>query len=71
MTINIEKETAHTALKRVFLKSTGLAAKQVELAVEDSYNRLLQPSIETEFRMASKTKADEEAIRVFAENLRQ
>lgn len=71
MTINIEKETAHAALKRVFLKSTGLAAKQVELAVEDSYNRLLQPSIETEFRMASKTKADEEAIRVFAENLRQ
>ncbi len=71
MTINIEKETAHAALKRVFLKSPGLAAKQVELAVEDSYNRLLQPSIETEFRMASKTKADEEAIRVFAENLRQ
>ncbi|MBL7724221.1 MAG: RNA-binding transcriptional accessory protein [Chitinophagaceae bacterium] len=71
MTINIEKETAHAELKRVFLKLPGLAAKQVELAVEDSYNRLLQSSIETEFRMASKTKADEEAIRVFAENLRQ
>jgi len=71
MTINIEKEMAHAELKRVFLKSPGLAAKQVEHAIEDSYNRLLQPSIETEFRMASKTKADEEAIRVFAENLRQ
>jgi protein Tex len=71
MTINIDKETAHAELKRVLLKSSTPAAKQVELAIEDSYNRLLQPSIETEFRMASKTKADEEAIRVFAENLRQ
>jgi len=71
MTINIDKERAHAELKRVLLKSSTLAAKQVELAIEDSYNRLLQPSIETEFRMASKTKADEEAIRVFAENLRQ
>ena len=71
MTINIDKEPAHAELKRVLLKSSTQAAKQVELAIEDSYNRLLQPSIETEFRMASKTKADEEAIRVFAENLRQ
>lgn len=71
MTINIEKENAHAELKRVLLKASGAAAKQVELAIEDAYNRLLQPSIETEFRMASKTKADEEAIRVFAENLRQ
>lgn len=71
MTINIEKETAHAALKRVLVKSSTPAARQVETAVEDAYNRLLQPSIETEFRMASKTKADEEAIRVFAENLRQ
>ncbi len=71
MTINIEKETAQAELKRVLLKASGAAAKQVELAIEDAYNRLLQPSIETEFRMASKTKADEEAIRVFAENLRQ
>ena len=71
MTINIDKETAHAELKRVLLKSSTPAAKQVELSIEDAYNRLLQPSIETEFRMASKTKADEEAIRVFAENLRQ
>ncbi|MBK6827876.1 MAG: RNA-binding transcriptional accessory protein [Chitinophagaceae bacterium] len=71
MTINIDKETAHAELKRVLLKASNPAAKQVEMAIEDSYNRLLQPSIETEFRMASKLKADEEAIRVFAENLRQ
>jgi protein Tex len=71
MTISIEKETAHEELKRVLLKSSTAAAKQVAIAIEDSYNRLLQPSIETEFRMSSKTKADEEAIGVFAENLRQ
>lgn len=71
MTINIDKETAVEELKRVLLKSSTPAAKQVAIATEDAYNRLLQPSIETEFRMASKTKADEEAIRVFAENLRQ
>ena len=71
MTINIDKETADEELKRVLLKSAAPAAKQVAVAIEDAYNRLLQPSIETEFRMASKTKADDEAIRVFAENLRQ
>lgn len=71
MTIHIEKEKAQETLKRAFITSTGLAAAQVATAIEDSYLRLLQPSIETEFRMASKTKADEEAIRVFTENLRQ
>lgn len=71
MTINIDKVMAHDELKRIFVKSSGAASKQVEIAIEDSYNRLLQPSIETEFRMASKLKADEDAIRVFAENLRQ
>lgn len=71
MTINIDKEMAIEELKRVLIKSSSLSSKQVAVAIEDAYNRLLQPSIETEFRMASKTKADEEAIRVFAENLRQ
>ncbi|MEE1069279.1 MAG: helix-hairpin-helix domain-containing protein, partial [Paludibacteraceae bacterium] len=46
-------------------------AYQVELAMEDSYKRLLKPAIETEFASTSKTKADEEAIHVFADNLRQ
>ena len=71
MTIHIDKETAQSALKRVLLQASTPAARQVELAIEDAYTRLLQPSIETEFRMASKLRADEEAIRVFAENLRQ
>lgn len=71
MNIDIDKETANEALKRAFLKTSGPVAQQVGLAIEDSFSRLLKPSIETEFRMSSKTKADEEAIRVFAENLRQ
>ncbi|MEO8405804.1 MAG: Tex family protein, partial [Chitinophagaceae bacterium] len=71
MDISIEKEKANEELKRIFLKSSGAASQQVGLAVEDCYNRLLKSSIETEFRMSSKTKADEEAIHVFAENLRQ
>lgn len=71
MDINVDKETAQGSLKNVFIKSSGLADTQVATAIDDAYVRLLQPSIETEFRMASKLKADEEAIRVFAENLRQ
>ncbi|MDQ6843275.1 MAG: RNA-binding transcriptional accessory protein, partial [Bacteroidota bacterium] len=68
MDINIEKEKAIEELKRKFLTSANAASQQVSLAIEDSFSRLLKPSIETEFRMAAKTKADEEAIRVFAEN---
>lgn len=71
MDINVDKETAHEELKRIFLKTSGAVAQQVSMAIEDCFNRLLKPSIENEFRMASKTRADEEAIRVFAENLRQ
>ena len=50
---------------------SGKAAKQIDLAIADSYKRLIEPSIETEFRNLLKEKADREAIRVFAENLRQ
>jgi len=71
MDISIGKETANEELKRIFIKSSNSSSQQVSVAIEDSFNRLLKPSIETEFRMASKTKADEEAIKVFAENLRQ
>ncbi|MBK8611677.1 MAG: RNA-binding transcriptional accessory protein [Chitinophagaceae bacterium] len=71
MDITIDKETAQDAVKHLLIKSFVPAATQVALAIDDAYVRLLQPSIETEFRMASKLKADEEAIRVFAENLRQ
>ena len=71
MDISIGKETANEELKRIFIKSSNSSSQQVSVAIEDSFTRLLKPSIETEFRMASKTKADEEAIKVFAENLRQ
>jgi uncharacterized protein len=71
MDISVEKEKANEELKRLFVKNNGAVSQQVALAAEDSYHRLLKSSIETEFRMSSKLKADEEAIRVFAENLRQ
>ena len=71
MDIAIDKETANEELKRIFIKSSSASSKEVAAAVEDCFNRLLKPSIETEFRLASKTKADEEAIKVFSENLRQ
>lgn len=58
-------------LTRFFVKGNNGSSLQVELAVKDSYKRLIEPSIETEFAALSKEKADEEAIKVFAENLRQ
>lgn len=51
--------------------AANTAVEQVKLAIKDSYKRLLKPSMETEVRLLTKKKADEEAIRVFAENLRQ
>lgn len=71
MDINIDKQTAVDDLNRIFVKASTPAAGEVKKAVEDSFDRLLKPSIENEFRLTSKNKADEEAIRVFAENLRQ
>ncbi len=58
-------------LDRIFLRANNYAADQVADALEDSYKRLLKPSIETEFAALSKEKADTEAIRVFRDNLRQ
>jgi uncharacterized protein len=58
-------------LTRFFVKGQNESSNQVEMAVKDSYKRLIEPSIETEFSQLSKEKADEEAIGVFAENLRQ
>jgi len=58
-------------LDRIFVKGETESSHQVADAVTDAYKRLLKPSIETEFAAESKTKADTEAIRVFAENLRQ
>ena len=71
VSIEPDEEEALELLNRKFIRARNAAAGQVELAVKDSYKRLLQPSMETEFRQAAKEKADQEAIRVFAENLRQ
>src|SRR5690606_34721826 len=58
-------------LQRYFVKGNTASAQLVKQAVTDSYKRLIAPSIETEFSAIAKEKADEEAIGVFAENLRQ
>ena len=69
--ISPAREKAVDNLAHLFLHSQSEASYQVELAMEDSYKRLLKPAIETEFAASSKEKADAEAIRVFADNLRQ
>ncbi|MEG1587054.1 MAG: Tex family protein [Bacteroidales bacterium] len=69
--IEPEDEICLERLERQHVKSNNPASQQVGEAVKDAYKRLLKPSIETEFSQLSKEKADEEAIRVFATNLRQ
>lgn len=59
------------SLEKIFIKGNNESSEQVRLAIKDSYQRLLRPSLETEFANSSKEKADKEAINVFAENLRQ
>lgn len=65
------EETALSILENLFVREKTASAEQVKIAVHDSYKRLLSSSMETEVRLAIKKKADEEAIRVFADNLRQ
>jgi protein Tex len=65
------EESALSLLERQYVKNETAAAQQVSLAVKDSYRRLIRPSLETEIRMESKMKADEEAIKVFASNLKE
>ncbi|MCQ2334621.1 MAG: RNA-binding transcriptional accessory protein [Paludibacteraceae bacterium] len=69
--ISPDAEKALDKLARIFLRNSSDAAYQVELAMEDAYKRLLKPSIETEYMAKAKEKADDEAIRVFADNARQ
>jgi len=69
--ITPEDENCLDRLDRIFVKGHTDSSNQVSEAVSDAYKRLLKPSIETEFASDSKAKADTEAIRVFAENLRQ
>ncbi|MEL7587097.1 MAG: Tex family protein [Prolixibacteraceae bacterium] len=69
--VEVDEERTAERLVSFFVHAGNDSCRQVELAVRDSYRRLLAPSIETEFAAASKVKADQEAIRVFSENLRQ
>lgn len=71
VSITPDTESCLDKLQQHFVRGKGKTAGQVAMAVEDAYKRLLKPSIETEFAHSSKAKADQEAIRVFAENLRQ
>lgn len=71
ISISPEEDPTINALVKAFVSGYYDVSRQMEMAVIDSYKRLLAPAIENEFMAASKEKADEEAIRVFAENLRQ
>lgn len=71
VSISPEDERCIETLNKRFVKGRNDASAQVEEAVKDSFKRLLKPSIETEFAAFSKEKADKQAIKVFAENLRQ
>lgn len=71
VSISPNEEEALEILEKQFVKGRYDVSQQVGIAVKDSYKRLLEPSIETEFKNSSKEKADEAAINVFADNLRQ
>ncbi|MEO5893183.1 MAG: Tex family protein [Ferruginibacter sp.] len=69
--ISPAEEAAQEIVENLYVKGMSSTSDQIRKAIKDAYRRLLQPSLETEFRTALKTKADEDAINVFAENLRQ
>jgi len=71
MDINIDRQTAVDDLDRLFITTANANSAEVKKAIEDAYDRLLKSSIENEFRLLGKNKADDEAIQVFTENLRQ
>lgn len=69
--ISPDEENVLYNLDKIYLSANNECTEQVGLAIKDAYKRLLQPSIETEFRLTSKEKADDEAINIFTNNLRQ
>ena len=71
ISIKPEEDRALENLERFFVRGNTESSEQVAIALKDSYKRLIEPSIETEFATLSKIKADEEAISVFSENLKQ
>lgn len=71
LTIKPDEDVCLDKLDQMFIQRNTEASKQISEAITDCYDRLLAPSIENEFRALAKARADEEAIKVFAENLRQ
>ena len=71
VSVEVPNDKAEEILERIFIKSENASAELVKEAIRDSCKRLLLPSMETEARAWAKEKSDAEAIRVFAENLRQ
>ena len=71
ISVDVHEDQAHEILHKIFVKGNNASAILVKSAIADSCKRLLFPSIETEMRQWAKEKADTEAIRVFAENMRQ
>lgn len=71
LSVMAPEDDALTLLESLFVRGTSDAAIQVQEAVRDSYHRLLSPGMETEIRLNTKAGADQEAIRIFAENLRE
>ena len=69
--IEIEKEEALEMIENTLINSQNECADQIALAIKDSYKRLLEPAISNEILQEAKTKADQKAIEIFAENLRQ
>jgi uncharacterized protein len=71
LSIKPDEDVALQKLDELYIKRNTESSKQISEAITDCYDRLLSPSIENEFRALAKARADEEAIKVFAENLRQ
>ncbi len=71
LNVVVPAEDAHEILDRIFVKGSNKASRQVQTAIRDGLKRLLAPSIVTEIRIVTKQQADEKAIRIFADNIRQ
>lgn len=71
VTLLVDNEYILGWLERKFIRSNGIAAEQIKMAIKDSFQRLLKPSIENEVRQKKKETSDREAIKVFSRNLRQ
>lgn len=71
VSISVDDDEAIDRVKHNYIRKNNSSSQQLALAIEDGYKRLLKPSIETEFSASAKINADDQAIKVFAENLKQ